>query len=66
MIGLEASGRDYDGSFKDDNGNVVYRYVAVQDAATCVEAPGKSTQMPQRDFTAITENFIGMHHMINI
>ena len=41
MIGLEVSGRDYDGSFKDDNGNVVYRYVAVQDATTCVEAPGK-------------------------
>lgn len=41
VIGLEVSGRDYDGSFKDDNGNVVYRYVAVQDATTCVEAPGK-------------------------
>lgn len=41
VIGLEASGRDYDGSFKDDNGNVVYRYVAVRDATTCVEAPGK-------------------------
>ena len=29
VIGLEASGRDYDGSFKDDNGNIVYRYITV-------------------------------------
>ncbi len=41
VIGLEASGRDYDGSFKDDNGNIVYRYITVRDATTCVEAPGK-------------------------
>ena len=64
VIGLEASGRDYDGSFKDDNGNIVILRSGMQPHAW--KRREKSTQMPQRDFTAITENFIGMHHMINI